>query len=209
MVKLYVEGGGDSTALKTACREGFSTFLEKAGFKGKMPRIVACGSRRDAYDSFKTSIDRGENAILLVDSETPVKEQYQSGDENEWHPWLHLAERNGDKWEKPVNATDEQCHLMVLCMESWFIADKSTLERFFGQGFKESVLPSDGNQIEKINKENLYSVLTEATKHCKTKAKYGKGEHSFKILKEISPEIVKCKCPWANRFISLCKEMMG
>lgn len=34
MVKIYVEGGGDSAALKTVCREGFSKFLSKAGLAG-------------------------------------------------------------------------------------------------------------------------------------------------------------------------------
>ena len=33
MVKLYVEGGGDTAALKTACREGFTTFVTNAGIK--------------------------------------------------------------------------------------------------------------------------------------------------------------------------------
>lgn len=64
-MKLYVEGGGDSAALKTACRAGFSEFLSKAGLKGKMPRIVACGSRQNAYDSFCTAINSGEDQINL------------------------------------------------------------------------------------------------------------------------------------------------
>lgn len=43
-MKIYVEGGGDSKELKTRCRRGFSNFFEKAGLKGRMPRVVACGS---------------------------------------------------------------------------------------------------------------------------------------------------------------------
>ena len=70
-VTLYVEGGGDTNALKTACREGFREFITKAGIKGR-PRIVACGTRRDAFESFCTAIDQGEAAMLLVDSEAPV-----------------------------------------------------------------------------------------------------------------------------------------
>jgi len=68
VVKIYVEGGGDSAALKTACREGFSKFLSKAGLAGRMARVVACGSRADAFDSFLTAVRSGEVAILLVDS---------------------------------------------------------------------------------------------------------------------------------------------
>ena len=71
MVKLYVEGGGDTNALRTACREGFTSFITKAGLV-KRPRVVACGSRRDAFESFCTAIAVGEEAMLLVDSEAPV-----------------------------------------------------------------------------------------------------------------------------------------
>ena len=47
-VKLYVAGSGDAKPLKTACRKGFSEFLKKVGLTGRMPRIVACGSRENA-----------------------------------------------------------------------------------------------------------------------------------------------------------------
>ena len=129
MVKLYVEGGGDSAALKTACREGFARFLEKAGLSGHMPRIVACGGRQDAFDSFCTALKNGEPALLLVDSEAPVAFAAQLGDatvkdvRSQWLPWLHLLHRPGDGWEKPAGAQDMQCHLMVQCMESWLLAD--------------------------------------------------------------------------------------
>jgi hypothetical protein len=58
--KLYVEGGGDrNKALQTECRRGFSEFLSKAGLKGRMPRIVACGGRTQTYDSFRTAHAEG------------------------------------------------------------------------------------------------------------------------------------------------------
>lgn len=72
MVKLYVEGGGDAALLRSACREGFAKFSGKAGLAGHMPRVVACGSRADAYDSFCTALRSGEAAMLLVDSEAPI-----------------------------------------------------------------------------------------------------------------------------------------
>ena len=84
-MKLYVEGGGDANLLKTACRKGFSEFLKKAGLAGKLPRIVACGSRRNAYDSFCTAVGRGERALLLVDSEEAVNSAPPH------QPWQHLA----------------------------------------------------------------------------------------------------------------------
>jgi len=59
--------------LRTACREGFTNFITKAGIQ-RRPRVVACGGRRDAYESFCTAVAQGEAAMLLVDSEAAVAE---------------------------------------------------------------------------------------------------------------------------------------
>lgn len=208
-MKLYVEGGGDSNTLKTACRAGFSEFLSKAGLKGKMPRIVACGSRQNAYDSFCTAINTGEEALLLVDSESAVAADCQQGEAVNWQPWTHLRNRKGDQWERPPNAVDVDCHLMVQCMEAWFLADRKTLQGFFGQGFKVNPLPAVDNQIEAVTREQIYQSLSDATRVCKTKAKYGKGEHSFKLLAMIAPVKVMAESVWAKRFIDITKMKMG
>ena len=210
MVKVYVEGGGDSKTAKTACRAGFSEFFQKAGLTGSMPRIVACGSRRNAYDSFCTAIDNGEDALLLVDSEAPIAARFQDTDNNStWQPWRHLVERVADQWPKPAKATDIQCHLMVQCMESWFLADRNTLKSFFGQGFNESRLPAEANAIENVTKDQIFSSLANATSACKTKTKYGKGEHSFKLLANIDSTKIISASPWAKRLVDEVKKKMG
>ena len=104
---------------------------------------------------------------------------------------------------------NSQCHLMVQCMESWFLADRETLKLFFGQGFKENQLPALANSIEKIAKTQIYQCLANATSECKTKAKYGKGEHSFKLLSIINPVKVMNASPWAKRLIDDLKKRMG
>ncbi len=207
MVKLYVEGGGDSSHLKAACREGFSTFITKSEVR-KRPRIVACGSRRDAYKSYCTAIANGEDAILLVDSEAPVADEYQQGqDKEKWNPWGHLKQRKGDSWEKPDDVADTDCHLMVQCMETWLVADREVLAKFFSQGFRESALPAVEHPIEQVAKQQIYDSLKGATRDCKS-GPYGKGSHSFKILKEISPDEVSSKSPWALRFIEEIKKKL-
>jgi hypothetical protein len=214
MVKLFVEGGGDSAALKTACREGFAKFLEKAGLGGRMPRIVACGGRQDAFDSFCTALNNGEAALLLVDSEALIGAAAQPGDGNakearsQWLPWQHLHQRVGDGWERPATAQDMQCHLMVQCMESWLVADRVNLKAFFGQGFQEDQLPAAARSLEAIPKEELYRTLTNATRNCKTKAQYGKGEHSFKLLTRVDPEKIMAASPWARRFVEGIQDTM-
>ena len=196
-VKLYVEGGGDFKKLQSQCRQGFRTFLEKAGFKGHMPRIVSCGGRREAYDRFNTACrSKEEISLLLIDSEEFVSSNVS--------PWNHLSNRSGDGFTKPSNATDDQCHLMVVCMESWFLADRVALHKFFGQGFNANALPQNSN-IEFISKKDVYDGLQNATSHCKPKAPYGKGEHSFKILGLINPTKVCAVSPWAKRFLDALK----
>ncbi len=209
-MKLYVEGGGDANALKTSCREAFTTFITDAGIV-KRPRVVACGSRNEAYGDFCTAVANGEEAMLLVDSEGPVAAHCQqpANEPQHWKPWTHLKQRQGDNWDKPSGSQDMDCHLMVQCMETWFLADRATLATFFGQGFRENDLPAAANAIEAVAKTQVYDALKHATRDCKTKDAYGKGEHSFKLLKEISPEKVMEASPWAKRFIDAIKKKMG
>jgi len=207
-VRLYVEGGGDAPSLKTECRKGFSDFIKKSGIS-KMPRVVACGSRQNAYESYCTAIGNGEDAFLLVDAEEPIDAICEQGDPDDWKPWDHLKARQGDNWKKPANAQDTECHLMTQVMESWFIADRSVLIQFFGADFKEPKLPSAASPVEAITKAIINSSLKDATKLCKTKGQYGKGAHSFKILSEVDPGTVVQASPWAKRFLDELQKKMG
>lgn len=209
MVKLFVEGGGNSNALRTACREGFTTFITKAGL-AKRPRVVACGSRTEAFDSFCTAIAHGEESLLLVDSEAAVPEACQQPADNPmaWMPWTHLAQCRGDGWIRPDAAADTDCHLMAQCMETWFLADRNTLAGFFGHGFRTKDLPDAANPIESVAKTGVYRALEQATRGCKTKHAYGKGEHSFKLLAAIDPAKVTAASPWAKRFVDSLKTKM-
>ena len=195
-VKLYVEGGGDSEALHSECRRGFRLFLEKAGLEGYMPRIVACGGRQVAYDRFRTACRANERALLLLDSEMPVADT---------SPWAFLESRDG--FRPPVGVADAQCHLMVVCMESWFLADRKSMNEFFGQGFNEKALPQNIT-VEAVSKHDVYSGFQRASAGCKTKAPYGKGEHSFKILARVDPRKVCDASPWAKRFLDEVNRFM-
>lgn len=206
-MKLYVEGGGDAAALQIECRAGFTNFITKAGLI-KRPRIVACGSRRDAYESFCTSIAAGDAAMLLVDSETPVVGAHQLGDPETWLPWAHLKNRPGDEWEKPLKSEDSDCHLMVQTMENWFLADRDTLIKFFNNGFREKRLPAASRPVQEIPKQEVFTALENATADCEPKGSYEKGKHSFKLLQLIQPATVIGASGWARRFIRILKTKM-
>jgi hypothetical protein len=202
MVKLFVEGGGDSDALKTECRRAFARLLERAGLKNRMPRIVACGGRRSAFDQFCTALGGGDSAdvaILLVDSEAPVAQG---------SPWEHVARRSGDRWTRPKDVSDDGLHFMVQCMEAWLLADRPALRAFYGQGFNESALPA-ATRIEEVGKNDLGRKLEQATRNTKTKGPYDKGKHSFKLLATLDPKLIREASPWAERFFSALDRLMS
>ena len=185
---LYVEGGGDSKSLKTACRRGFRKFIENAGAAGGVSNIVACGSRGNAYNSFKTALNSGVNALLLVDAEGPVTTQ---------EAWPHL--KTNDNWDHPATATDDQCHLMVQVMESWFLADADALASFYGQDFNRGPLPANRN-IEQVPKQDALVGLDQAARNTR-KGGYKKGPDSYDILAKLNPAKVRGMSPFGERFI--------
>lgn len=193
-VVIYVEGGGDSRQLKADCREGFRKFFENAGLGGRMPRVHACGSRDRAFDRFSNRLAESNteksSVLLLVDSEEAVQGQ---------DTWSHLERR--DRWKRPTGADDDNVHLMVQCMESWFLADVERVAAVFGQGFRGTSLPKNPN-IEEVTTSAIESSLKKATRQCKS-GPYSKGRHSFRILAVIRPERVAEASPHARRLLDV------
>jgi hypothetical protein len=191
-VKIYVEGGGDSKQLKIECRKGFSKLIEKAGFAGRMPTIVACGGRSATRDKFLTALKSKQDlSIMLVDSEDPVTEA---------SPWDHLRFR--DKWERPSGVIDEQVQLMITSMESWLVADRSALEEEFGRCLQVTALPSLSN-LEARGRQEVLQALENATRQCGHRNSYSKGARSFKILARLDPAVMKKHLPSFVRFIEV------
>ena len=192
-VSVYVEGGGDRRELQARCRKGFETFFSKAGLDGRMPKIVAGGARSETYKKFRTKVDSAtENdfVVLLVDSEKPVAD----GDSS----WKHL--KRYDKWDGPADELDKNAHLMVQCMEAWFLADRDALASYFGNCFDQCSLPRR-EDIENVPKNDVEQGLKMATRPCCPEKRYHKGRHSFAILAELSPDKVAAASPYARRLI--------
>ena len=194
--RVYVEGGGNNNkALQVKCRSAFRAFLEKAGLAGRLPRIVAGGGRKETYDDFCSALNDPKNKafkVLLVDSEAPVAEGV--------HAWTHLRDRQGDGWDRPAGATDEHAHLMVQCMEAWFLADRETVSAYFGNGFRQDALPGQATDIEPIPKRDVFTGLHSAARRCRKRG-YDKGRDSFEILARLDPEKVTAASPHASRLV--------
>ena len=150
-----------------------------------------------AYRDFCSAVRQHPNdfVILLVDSEEEVH----------LDAWHHLRTRQGDGWIRPDGATDDQAHLMVQVMESWFLADRSTLANYYGQGFLQNSLPGQAN-IEAIPKARVYAALEHATRPTQ-KRDYHKTKHGFELLELIDPVLVRAASRHADRlFLTLERE---
>lgn len=184
-IRLYVEGGGDSKELDVRCREGFRKLLSQTGFNERMPRIVACGRRQAAFDSFVVALSLQSSQstpMLLVDSETPVTSA----------PWQHLRSR--DHWLRPHNATDDQAQLMVTSMETWVLADRAALRAAYGSSLNENaLLPL--RDLEGRTRDSAFDALDAATG-----GRYQKGRESYRVLGMLNPDQVAELLPHFRRF---------
>ena len=195
-VTVYVEGGGDSAELKGQCRKGFRALLAKAGFGGRLPRVVPCGPRNRAFSSFQRALRNGDGyPILLVDSEDPVADADRP-DVNPSGAWRHLAKR--DDWARSSDARDDQAQLMVTTMETWLLADRRTFIACFPD-MNANALPPD-TDLENRSKPDVAAALRNATQSS-SKGRYHKGNHSFDLLGKVEPEELKSRLPHFRRFI--------
>jgi hypothetical protein len=200
-IRIYIEGGGDGKNTKALIRQGFSSFLKKlvqiAQSKRIKWQIIICGSRNNAFSNFKNALEDHPDAfnILLVDSEAPVQTS----------PWEHLKLR--DNWDSP-GVDDTHCHLMVQMMEAWFIADLDTLKKFYGQGFRENLIPKNPN-VEEIEKDSLERKLKEATQNTKSKGEYQKIHHASDLLKKLDAAKVRKASHHCDRFFTTLAQIMG
>jgi hypothetical protein len=173
-----VEGGSQGSS-KSNCRKAFKAFLGKVVAPGSFT-VIASGSRQNAYADFCSALRQHpeDYVILLVDSEIAVNAP----------PWQHLNGPSGDKWQRPVQADEDQVQLMVQVMESWFLADHRALADYYGQGFIENALPRQPD-IEQIDKQKVFDALTRASNPTQ-KGRYHKTKHGFDLLELIDPESV-------------------
>jgi len=190
-VTIYVEGGGVGNPSLTECRKGFGIFFQKLLPGKKGVKVVACGGRSDTFKVFALAHETrkpSDYVILLVDSEGPVEPRVS--------PWDYLRDHPRDKWQKPETAEDDQAHLMVQCMEAWFMADREAIVKYYGKGVKISDLPAPVNKdIERISIAKITSALDKAArKFHKARGTQKQGYHKvrdgFALLEVIDPKKV-------------------
>jgi hypothetical protein len=176
------------------CRESLHKLLEKAGLP-RQPRLSACGGRGNTFEDFQTAHGRrqpGDYIAMLVDSEEPVADAEE--------PWAHLKARDG--WDRPEGASEDQVLLMTTCMETWIVADRTSLREHYGVKLQESALPPL-HDLEVRARQDVQDRLSHATRDCKNA--YAKGPRSFEIVAELQPAALQ-NLPSFARAIRILRE---
>ena len=194
---IYLEGGGDSKALRTCCKEGFRKLLIQCGFVGRLPKLVACGGRGATFDHFV--IAQGEGNVdfvaMWVDSEDLVADLNAA--------WDHLKARDG--WQQPDGAANEQVLMSATCMETLIVADQATLAEHFNGKVQESALPPLVD-LEKRDRHDIQDRLTRATRNCSNA--YTKGKRSFEVLSKLKPDVLEELLPSFARARRILEEKL-
>ena len=180
---IFLEGGASgahSKELTTRCQQAFHKLLDRMGFTGRKPRLVAGGGRGAVFERFCTALTAGtcDYLAMWIDSEEPMS--------NIEDAWKHLANvTTVPTWEKPDGATNEQVLFMTTCMETWIVADRNTLREHYRDELQESALPPL-HLLEQRHRHDIQDKLTLATRNCKNA--YAKGKQSYMILGKLDPE---------------------
>jgi hypothetical protein len=116
--------------------------------------------------------------------------------------WQHLKAR--DQWEKPSGSSDDQAFLMVQIMETWFLADRASIRRYFGSALREEHLRS-WPDLEDVPKADVLGALDRATASCSKP--YAKGRVSFDLLGQLNPTLVEAACPNAKRLLDRLRQL--
>jgi len=96
----------------------------------------------------------------------------------------------------------ESIYWMVQTMEAWFHADKESMAKYFGEGFRAKALRQYLN-VEEIPNDDLRAGLSAATRETEKGDYYrNKTTHGPKLLSLIDPELVKNASPNCNRLFA-------
>ncbi len=198
-IRIYIEGDTKNKGKNTdiTLRQGFNAFfrelIEQAKSRNITLRPITYGSK---FETFKKFLDGKREypesfVLFLLDSDAPLEEGQT--------PKSFLQKQN-PTWLLQ-GAEEDECHLMVQLMESWFFADKDGLAEFYGKNFNRNALSKNTN-VEKIAKADVESGLNKATKNT-PRGVYHKTRHGAKILEIVSPRKVRDSASHCDRLFAI------
>lgn len=199
-VRVYIEGGAEGRVADSDFRRGWKKFLnelhELARTKGYQSLEVVRGKGRgNAFNRFKMHKKEHPKdlCVLLVDAEKAVPEGTRV--------WDVVAQREGDKWQRPSWASESHLYLMVHFVETWLLTDQDALKKFFERGFNQKPLPS--TNLEARPKNEIEQALKKATQDS-SKGPYRHGQ-AHEIIGIVGPDKVKALRHGQRLFNSLSR----
>jgi hypothetical protein len=200
-VVVYVEGGGPTRLQQKEFRTGLDQFFISLKKLADDNDCRLTFSPRGGIEQVLADFDIAYNPpsteiyYLLVDSDGPVISVPRNHLKTKFSSYRFLDDKK---------IPDNRIHLMVQVMESWFIADISALERFFGEGFDSAQIPQD-QEIESIDGDVAINSLKSASKgSSRGEYKlYSTIEFETGILKQLNPDILKDKAPHCKRLFEI------
>ncbi len=175
-VYLYFEG---DSSLRQAVALFFQEIADICRGQRVHLRFVA-GEGQTLRKYFSACATYGDGAVFaLLDSEGPDDGQ------------LAESRKARRDWpgNEPLGKHRDRIFWMVQVMESWYLADVSALEGFYGQLFRRNRLPPNPN-IEEIPKRDVLDSLHEATRETR-KGAYHKTRHGPAILRSLDVRRVR------------------
>jgi hypothetical protein len=193
-VRLYVEGGGQTSKTRLPLRDGLKGFLESAlGAKARRLHVIVCGAAAVAEFQRALRTHADHTNLLLVDSEGPMtaspKARVSAG---------RRAKFAGD---------ESQYHLMVQAFEAWLIADPQALADFYGPRFRRGSLPRRRN-VEDIPKDDLEPKLRAATRATQ-KGEYHKIRHAAPLLERLDAVKVRVRAEHCDRLFCVLEATLA
>lgn len=194
-IRVYIEGD-------SVLRKGFNNFLKSEIDRARQRRLIfkliAGGSKAETIKDFMTAARTHKDAIniVLIDSDKP-----DNGN-------LIAGVKRSASWNAEVGAEiqDAQIHFMIQIMESWFLADRDALKRYYGQGFHEGQLPGNPN-VERISKSDVVNGLANATRGTRKK-KYHKTRHAPDLLYGLDVDKVRSNAPSCKRLFASLRSLI-
>lgn len=195
-IRVYFEGDN-------ALRKGFNSFLKSEIDRSRQHRLgfrtIAGGSTEETIKDFMTAARAHKDAIniVLIDSDKP-----DNGN-------LIAKVKRRASWDTEAGAEiqDDQIHFMVQVMESWFLADRDALKKYYGQGFREGRLPGNQNNVEQISKSDVSNGLKNATRDTRKK-KYHKTQHAPDLLSNLDADKVRSNAPSCDRLFHSLRSLI-
>ena len=193
-IRIFVEG---DKALLNGFRAFLKPVIDAARQRRIKFRVTPGGSKDETIKDFLDAVQDEPEVfnVLLIDSDRPDNGR------------LMASLKSSRIWDNQIGAAvrDDQIHFMVQVMESWFLADKDALARYYGQSFQANHLPQNPN-VEQVLANDVIRRLEDATRRTQ-KETYHKTLHAPDLLAQIDSDKVRNAAPNCRRLFTALENL--